>query len=100
LAQPIPEGNKIKAEVVKPLSNDDIKYFHQENIWPTQFFHDISHIIKEKKDSTFMMPPDYSDTESDDDSSFEIYNPNRKQLYAQETDSSEEECESDSDSEQ
>lgn len=34
---PIEEGDKVKGEIVKILSKEDIKYFTEENVWPERF---------------------------------------------------------------
>jgi len=37
LVEPIEEGDKVKAEIVRILSNEHIKYFKQDNVWPVEF---------------------------------------------------------------
>lgn len=37
LVEPIEEGDKVKAEIVKILTNEHIKCFKKENAWPPEF---------------------------------------------------------------
>ncbi|XP_068622986.1 probable RNA-binding protein EIF1AD [Battus philenor] len=37
LVEPILEGDKVKAEIVKIMSKDSIKYYKEKNIWPKEF---------------------------------------------------------------
>ncbi|KAJ8942911.1 hypothetical protein NQ314_009886 [Rhamnusium bicolor] len=37
LVEPIEEGNKVKAEMVRILTNVHIKYFKKDKVWPKEF---------------------------------------------------------------
>lgn len=37
LVEPIEEGDKVKAEMVRVLTSDHIKYFKQDGVWPAAF---------------------------------------------------------------
>lgn len=37
LVEPILEGDKVKAEIVKIMNKDSIKYYKENNVWPKQF---------------------------------------------------------------
>ncbi|XP_050673008.1 probable RNA-binding protein EIF1AD [Leptidea sinapis] len=37
LVEPIIEGDKVKAEIVKIMNKDSIKYYKENKIWPTEF---------------------------------------------------------------
>ncbi|XP_060817056.1 probable RNA-binding protein EIF1AD isoform X2 [Bombus pascuorum] len=37
LVEPIPEGNKVKAEIVKILTREHIKWYRQIKCWPKEF---------------------------------------------------------------
>jgi probable RNA-binding protein EIF1AD len=37
LVEPIEEGVKVKAEIVRILSDEHIKYFKKDNVWPSEF---------------------------------------------------------------
>ncbi|KAJ3646332.1 hypothetical protein Zmor_023924 [Zophobas morio] len=37
LVEPIEEGDKVKAEIVRILTNEHIKYFKEDNVWPAEF---------------------------------------------------------------
>lgn len=37
IVEPIKEGDKVKAEMVRVLSKEHIKYFHKINVWPAGF---------------------------------------------------------------
>ncbi|CAK1542741.1 unnamed protein product [Leptosia nina] len=40
LIEPIREGDKVKAEIVKIMNKDSIKYYKENNIWPKEFDND------------------------------------------------------------
>ena len=63
IVEPIQEGDKVKAEIVRILYKDQIRFIKSENSWP---FKD-----PEDKKSQINLPP--SDSESDT----EFSNPNR-----------------------
>ncbi|KAK0081810.1 hypothetical protein PV325_011531 [Microctonus aethiopoides] len=37
LVEPIAEGDKVKAEIVKILTKDHIKFYRAQNVWPNKF---------------------------------------------------------------
>lgn len=37
LVEPITEGDKVKAEIVKIMNKDSIKYYKENNLWPEEF---------------------------------------------------------------
>lgn len=37
VVEPIAEGDKIKAEIVKILNKDSMKYYKENNVWPKEF---------------------------------------------------------------
>ncbi|XP_060531032.1 probable RNA-binding protein EIF1AD [Cylas formicarius] len=37
LVEPIEEGDKVKAEIVRILTNQHVKYFKKEKVWPKEF---------------------------------------------------------------
>lgn len=74
LVEPIEEGNKVKAEIVKILSTDQIKYYKMNNVWPGEFCVDTDDKRKQDGDSDedlFVNPnrPRISDCESSDSDS-------------------------------
>ncbi|XP_018560848.1 probable RNA-binding protein EIF1AD [Anoplophora glabripennis] len=77
LVEPIEEGNKVKAEIVKILSTDQIKYYKMNNVWPGEFCVDTDDKKKHEGDSDdglFVNPnrPTFSDSgSSDSDSSID-----------------------------
>ncbi|XP_075982241.1 putative RNA-binding protein EIF1AD [Anticarsia gemmatalis] len=73
LVEPIAEGDKVKAEIVKIMNKDSIKYYKENNLWPKEF-------EDSKKENT-----------NDDDDLF--VNTNRKPVVTYESES-----DSDSDS--
>lgn len=74
LIEPIPEGDKVKAEMVRILTSEHIKYFKKGNLWPKEFESEI-----EKKDSdddvfvnrnkALVTNSETSETDSSEDSS-------------------------------
>ncbi|XP_050298430.1 probable RNA-binding protein EIF1AD [Anthonomus grandis grandis] len=79
LVEPIEEGDKVKAEIVRILTTQHIKYFIADNVWPKEFSQE-----KEKG------------LTSDNDEDIFV-NPNRPQVR---DDSSEEDSDSESEEEQ
>lgn len=53
LVEPIEEGDKVKAEIVKIMNKDSIKYYKENNIWPKQF-DDSKKDIDENNDDLFV----------------------------------------------
>ncbi|KOB67465.1 Translation initiation factor 1a [Operophtera brumata] len=53
LVEPIAEGDKVKAEIVKIMNKDSIKYYKENNVWPKQF-EDDKEDIKNDDDELFV----------------------------------------------
>ncbi|KAG7176930.1 probable RNA-binding protein EIF1AD [Homarus americanus] len=96
VTEPIPEGNKVRAEIVRILMKDHIRYIMQNNKWPSAFaehceekkeeiFSDRLHELKVNEDSE-------SDTETDN---LLMENPNRHRVCLVESDSSNSDSEED-----
>ncbi|KAL0829590.1 hypothetical protein ABMA28_003100 [Loxostege sticticalis] len=84
LVEPIVEGDKVKAEIVKIMNKDSIKYYKENNVWPKEF-------DDNKKD-------DSKTGDGDDDDLFVNTNRNHQTVYNSESDSdSSDDSESDSD---
>ncbi|KAF5308309.1 hypothetical protein FQR65_LT06302 [Abscondita terminalis] len=73
LVEPIEEGDKVKAEMVRVLTNDHIKYFIKDGVWPDAFSEAISK--KPTDDDELFMNTnrritsnDETDSDSDNDS--------------------------------
>lgn len=101
VTESIPEGNKVRAEIVRILMKDHIRYIVQNNKWPAGFSeHEDEKDEKEpsKELERIKLKDDVeSDEESGDDESDDLLmeNPNRPVIYVEETDSSEDESEED-----
>ena len=78
IVEPIEEGDKVKAEIVRILYKDQIRFIKSENSWP---FKD-----QEDKKTDIDLPP--SDSE-DEDSLFQ--NPNRPAVAEEASDESSDE---------
>lgn len=50
LVEPIAEGDKIKAEIVKIMNKDSIKYYKENNVWPKEFMNSDSHTKETNSD--------------------------------------------------
>ncbi|KAG0726633.1 putative RNA-binding protein EIF1AD [Chionoecetes opilio] len=101
VTEPIPEGNKVKAEIVRILMKDHIRHIRANNMWPAAF----SELSEEEKDKLCIAPQDLrvsKDSLSDSDDDDLMENPNRPRVLHpdSETDSdsdSSEESDADSD---
>ncbi|XP_063537680.1 probable RNA-binding protein EIF1AD [Cydia strobilella] len=71
LVEPILEGNKVKAEIVKIINKDSIKYYKENNVWPKEF-EDSKSDVKQ----------------NNDDDLFENTNRNRIQYHSESSDNS------------
>ncbi|KAJ8720526.1 hypothetical protein PYW08_005991 [Mythimna loreyi] len=72
LVEPIPEGDKVKGEIVKIMNKESIKHYKESNVWPKEF-EDKKEIEADGDDELFVNTNrkpvmTYSDSESDDDS--------------------------------
>lgn len=91
VTEPIPEGNKVRAEIVRILMKDHIRHIRANNMWPVAF----SGKCEEEKDKLCNVAEDISGSkdslsDSDDDDDL-MKNPNRPRVLP--------DSESDSDSE-
>ncbi|XP_021199457.2 probable RNA-binding protein EIF1AD [Helicoverpa armigera] len=73
LVEPIPEGDKVKAEIVKIMNKDSIKYYKENNVWPKEF-DEKKETSADGDDELFVNTNrkpvmTYSDSDSDSDSS-------------------------------
>jgi len=82
IVESIEEGDKVKAEIVRILYKDQIRFIKSEKLWP---------FLDSKEDQSVPLSPngDKDDNQSDDDDLFQ--NPNRPNLNVSEPTSSEEE---------
>jgi len=67
LVEPIEEGDKVKAEMVRVLTSDHMKYFKQDGVWPSAF--DDSKSNPEEDDDLFVNTNRLKIGSEDDDSS-------------------------------
>lgn len=58
LVEPILEGDKVKAEIVRIMNKDSIKFFKENNVWPQEF---------EDKKVESVCDKNSDDSNSDDD---------------------------------
>lgn len=82
IVEPIEEGDKVKGEIVRILTPQQIKQFTKDGIWPEKF------TSKDDSEPSKDEPEECSDSESESDSEL-FRNPNRIHPAA-ETDSSDE----------
>ncbi|XP_042885182.1 probable RNA-binding protein EIF1AD [Penaeus japonicus] len=91
VTEPIPEGNKVQAEIVRILMKENIEYLIQKGVWPSGFSEQEDKATGRSKD----LEKELSDVESDNsednnyDTDFLMKNPNRPIVYIEETESSE-----------
>lgn len=90
IVEPIDEGDKVKAEIVRILTPQHIKEFTRDGIWPTKF-------ARITNEAATIKPDDDDDSDNDDDL---FKNTNRNQQMVDEDSDSETETESDADSEE
>lgn len=103
VTEAIPEGNKVRAEIVRILMKDHIRYIMQNNKWPSEFAEqdcdskesDVSSRLQRIKVSDDNASESDSESEIEDDLLME--NPNRQRVYHEETESSESESVSEED---
>ncbi|XP_045621162.1 probable RNA-binding protein EIF1AD [Procambarus clarkii] len=102
VTEPIPEGNKVRAEIVRILMKDHIRYIMQNSKWPSEFV-EHSEDVKEKiicgrLEGFKMSGSGESDIEGDEGDLLKE-NTNRQRVYVEESDSEESDSE-ESDSEE
>lgn len=79
VTEPIPEGNKVRAEIVRILMKDHIRHIMTNNMWPAAF----SGQCEEVKDKLCNVPQEISgskDSLSDSDNDDLMKNPNRPRV--------------------
>jgi probable RNA-binding protein EIF1AD len=90
IVEAIEEGDKVKAEIVRILYKDQIRFIKSENLWP---FKDLKEVI--------VQPPTNSgdqNSQSDDEDDSDLFqNPNRPPPVVQNQSSSDSEEDSDTD---
>ncbi|MCL4125531.1 UNVERIFIED_CONTAM: hypothetical protein GTU68_043968 [Idotea baltica] len=84
ITEPIPEGRKVRAEIVRILMKGQIKYYMEEKVWPEGFVEKIDSTEEDLMPDTRSSDEGEEEYESEDDT-FLICNPNR--LPAQDCDS-------------
>lgn len=78
LVEPILEGDKVKAEIVKIMNKDSIKFYKENNVWPKEFDDEKKKQVTVDDDElfvntnrvhvqTYQSDSDSSDSESDSD---------------------------------
>lgn len=63
LCSPIEEGDKVKAEIVRVLYKDDVRYIRDQGQWPKDFDDDRNDSRPDPNDDMF--PPSSSDSENE-----------------------------------
>lgn len=78
LVEPILEGDKVKAEIVKIMNKDSIKYYKENNTWPKEFDDSQSEVKNDddlfvntnrKNVVTYFSESDTSSSDSDSENS-------------------------------
>uniref|UniRef100_V5HM78 Probable RNA-binding protein EIF1AD n=1 Tax=Ixodes ricinus TaxID=34613 RepID=V5HM78_IXORI len=82
IVEPIEEGDKVKAEIVRILYREQVKYIKEEGKWPKAF--DDS----EAKGDAACRGPEESDDDSDDNDDDLFVNTNRPSVVYEESESS------------
>ncbi|KAK3874856.1 hypothetical protein Pcinc_020238 [Petrolisthes cinctipes] len=99
VTEPIPEGNKVKAEIVRILMKDHIRHLTQCNMWPDAFTQQLDDRKDTRSDSLAEAKLEDSaeyDSESSENSDLLEENPNRQRVYIEDSsDSSETESDDD-----
>ncbi|XP_041969658.1 probable RNA-binding protein EIF1AD [Aricia agestis] len=54
LVEAITEGDKVKAEIVKIMNKDSIKYYKEQKVWPEEFDDDKKESEKSDSDDIFV----------------------------------------------
>lgn len=89
LVEPIAEGDKVKAEIVKIMNKDSIKYYKENNVWPKQFDDDKESKNDDNGDDLFVntnrkvITYDGTSDSSDSDSSSEIKSISDKKYFSE-----------------
>merc|ERR1712066_1056403 len=98
--EPIAEGDKVKAEIVKLLTTEHRKWLESDGNWPQEFSSDtLLKVDNVKKTEDNLVMIDEFGSDSDDNDDFLGPNPNtqhRRLIYQEEESSSEESSDEDS----
>lgn len=88
VTEEIPEGNKVRAEIVRILMKDHIRFIMQNDKWPSAF---IEQTAEEKEEVNHRLQEcrltETDDSDSDDNNSV-LENSNRCRVYIEESDES------------
>ncbi|XP_015516630.1 probable RNA-binding protein EIF1AD [Neodiprion pinetum] len=75
LVEPIPEGDKVKAEIVKILTKEHIKFYRLRNCWPQEFEKGSKRVERDEDEDLFIntnrRPENHDTTETESDTSSE-----------------------------
>lgn len=95
VTEAIPEGNKVRAEIVQILMKDHIQYIMQNDKWPQAFAQhsEEEEALSDRLQDFKVNEAGESDTESDENDLL-MENPNRQRIYVEESSSSESDAES------
>ncbi|CAG0878644.1 unnamed protein product [Darwinula stevensoni] len=95
VVEPIPEGDKVKAEITNILYKDQIKHIQEEGLWPTEFIQDPEVGAGDMKKGQSSSEDEDDDSSSTSDSESDLFeNPNRPKVPVM-SDSSSSESDSD-----
>lgn len=87
VVQPIDEGDKVKAEIVRILTPQHIKEFTKDGVWPQKFVKKAAESVPIDETAAAPVRNDSSDESSDNDDDL-VQNTNRRP-YTEETSSEE-----------
>lgn len=68
LVEPITEGDKVKAEIVKIMNKDSIKYYKENKLWPEEFDDDKKQIKNTDSDDDLFVNTNHKNVIAYDDS--------------------------------
>ncbi|XP_071551476.1 probable RNA-binding protein EIF1AD [Panulirus ornatus] len=91
VTEAIPEGNKVRAEIVRILLKDHIHYIMQNDKWPpafTQRSEEEEEAVSDRLEDLKVREAGEAEIESDEGDLL-MENPNRQRIYVEESDSSE-----------
>lgn len=99
VVEPIPEGDKVKAEICQVLYKDQIRYFKSEGVWPQEFETAPSSTEEvQKRLAQVKVQESGSESESESDSDGDLFvNTNRQQVMISDDDEETSSSSSDSD---
>ena len=97
MVSPIEEGDKVKAEIVRVLYKEQIKYIKEEGSWPAGFNEEEEKAGGEKEKLEEAAEKNSSDSEEEEDDSDLFVNTNRPNVTYEESEESTDESEEESD---